>query len=528
MHIRFQHLIFAALVISLVSLAYGLNYMYCTDSEVTVLGQRMHFSAMDSLMGPIRSNDCFGSNPLQLPYNYDFLMMACDSFAWGPYFRGSYVITDAPTLSFPHVVTSIRQQAAAQGNFYSFPGMQYRVQLESRVMRIDYWPEGAAYDSTRMIFVPLADSMVVFFDAQHVRIFGTLSTILILGASGQIGLEDNIVYTSSTGPQGQLAPNHPEKFALVAEGEIKILNTTANGRENSGGLGNSQTNPALTSIALNGVYCALGESFTFEQQNDVDSGYVYQDPPGSPHTDDRGTIYLWGSLTQARRGYVHRSTNGTTGYLKQYRYDPLLKFWHIGVFEGQENVLTPASINFGTIQAGRTVQDTVTVRNDFVPLTIDSIRVPSQFQAVRPDSYRWEQPIVVTFAPDHAGTFADTVRVYLDYYQQWFKIPVRGTATPNPNGSPDVILQPASFSLSVYPNPFNPTTQIAFTLPSAERVTVKVFDLLGQQISVLQNGLLTAGQHRVTFDGAQLPAGIYFLRLEAASHQRTLKLVLLK
>jgi hypothetical protein len=97
-----------------------------------------------------------------------------------------------------------------------------------------------------------------------------------------------------------------------------------------------------------------------------------------------------------------------------------------------------------------------------------------------------------------------------------------------PSMAPSFIASPASFGLSAYPNPFNPATEITFSLPTAGPVTVKVFDILGQQISVLQNGLLTAGQHRVTFDGAHLPAGIYFLRLEAASHLTTLKLVLLK
>jgi hypothetical protein len=60
---------------------------------------------------------------------------------------------------------------------------------------------------------------------------------------------------------------------------------------------------------------ALGESFCFENQNDPDSGYDF----GSQ--DDRGTIYLFGSLTQKRRGYVHRSNRTSTGYAKKYVYD---------------------------------------------------------------------------------------------------------------------------------------------------------------------------------------------------------------
>jgi hypothetical protein len=92
----------------------------------------------------------------------------------------------------------------------------------------------------------------------------------------------------------------------------------------------------------------------------------------------------------------------------------------------------------------------------------------------------------------------------------------------------DSNLPPSSFALSAYPNPFNPTTEITFSLPKAGYASVKVYDILGQQITTLQDGVLTAGEHHVTFDGNHFPTGIYFLRLEAASYQRTLKLVLLK
>jgi hypothetical protein len=86
----------------------------------------------------------------------------------------------------------------------------------------------------------------------------------------------------------------------------------------------------------------------------------------------------------------------------------------------------------------------------------------------------------------------------------------------------------STFELSASPNPFNPSTEITFSVPSAQRVVIKVFNLRGQQVSVLQDGILTAGTHRVLFDGSHFPAGIYFLRLETGTHQRTLKLVLLK
>jgi hypothetical protein len=97
-----------------------------------------------------------------------------------------------------------------------------------------------------------------------------------------------------------------------------------------------------------------------------------------------------------------------------------------------------------------------------------------------------------------------------------------------PNATPREPVLASGYALSAYPNPFNPSTQIEFKLPGAGLATVAVFDILGQQVATLQSGPLAAGTHRVTFDGQRLPSGIYFVRLESASHHETMKLVLMK
>lgn len=532
MQLRLQHLIFAALVISLVSLAYGFNYKYFSDTELTVFGEHLRFMQSDT-GGGTRTNECLSFQGVQpVVGRNDFVILGGHCPTWHAAY---HVIRNAPELPFPETATWIRQQAQRRGYYFSRgPNMQARIRLELSSMRVWWWQEGTPFDSSiSSSLLVLPDSAIVFFDTQHLQLSGMVTTTLILGAAGQVGLEDNIVYASSTGQWGQIAPNHPEKFALVAEGNIKILNTPANGREDSHGMGLSQTNPNFTSIALNGAYFALGESFTFDQQNDADSSYVYQNPPGTNHRDDRGTIYLWGSLAQKRRGYVHRATPQpaypypSTGYQTQYHVDEQLKFWNAGVFEAQENVIEPGSVNFGSIPAGRTVYDTVTVSNDFVPISIDSMHIPSQFFAVAPDSYRWEQSLAVAFSPVHAGTFRDTIRFYLAYYHRWYDIPVRGTATVAAAES-DFISPPASFSLSAFPNPFNPTTRIAFTVPRAGKVRLDAFDLLGGRVSTLQDGMMNAGEHTVQFNGSALPSGVYFIRLESADFFKTEKLLLLK
>jgi photosystem II stability/assembly factor-like uncharacterized protein len=79
-----------------------------------------------------------------------------------------------------------------------------------------------------------------------------------------------------------------------------------------------------------------------------------------------------------------------------------------------------------------------------------------------------------------------------------------------------------------YPNPFNPSTTIRYALPHAAHVTLAVFNTLGQQVSVLQNGVVDAGHHEVRFDASVLPSGVYFYRMQAGNYVESRKLLLLK
>lgn len=75
---------------------------------------------------------------------------------------------------------------------------------------------------------------------------------------------------------------------------------------------------------------------------------------------------------------------------------------------------------------------------------------------------------------------------------------------------------PTEFSLSQnYPNPFNPSTMIVFTLPTDAVVTLKVFDVLGQEVATLLNKELAAGKHETLFDATKYNSGVYLYRIEA-------------
>jgi tetratricopeptide (TPR) repeat protein len=84
------------------------------------------------------------------------------------------------------------------------------------------------------------------------------------------------------------------------------------------------------------------------------------------------------------------------------------------------------------------------------------------------------------------------------------------------------------FSTSSYPNPFNPTTIINYTLPDNERVVIKVYDILGREVKELVNEQKAAGTYSVEFDGSKLSSGVYFYTITAGQFSQTKKMVLTK
>ena len=94
---------------------------------------------------------------------------------------------------------------------------------------------------------------------------------------------------------------------------------------------------------------------------------------------------------------------------------------------------------------------------------------------------------------------------------------------------------PTEFELSQnYPNPFNPSTTIRYAIPNESKVSVSVFNLLGQEVATLVNDIQSAGYHEVIFNASQLSSGVYLYRINAISSTNskeftsTKKFILLK
>jgi hypothetical protein len=80
-----------------------------------------------------------------------------------------------------------------------------------------------------------------------------------------------------------------------------------------------------------------------------------------------------------------------------------------------------------------------------------------------------------------------------------------------------------------YPNPFNPRTVIRFSLPGTEKISIRVFNILGELVSTLiDNQVFDAGSYEVEFNGSQLSSGVYIAALEAPGFNAQKKMVLLK
>ena len=137
---------------------------------------------------------------------------------------------------------------------------------------------------------------------------------------------------------------------------------------------------------------------------------------------------------------------------------------------------------------------------------------------------------------DSAGSTSGITPVKITYSgkaqqvdgNEWTRKPARrfGTTSITNHGGNEI---PKNISLNQnYPNPFNPNTVISYRLSVAGYVMLRIFDITGKEIQALFSGKQNAGSYEVTFEGANLPSGLYFYSLQAGDFKETRKMVLVK
>ena len=108
-----------------------------------------------------------------------------------------------------------------------------------------------------------------------------------------------------------------------------------------------------------------------------------------------------------------------------------------------------------------------------------------------------------------------------DVYQEF---EIRGGASPN--RSLDI---PETFAFNpAYPNPFNPSTELSFTIPRTCDVSLKVYNTIGQMVDILESGMLPAGRYQKRWNASRFPSGVYIAELVAGNERAYQKLLLVK
>ena len=142
----------------------------------------------------------------------------------------------------------------------------------------------------------------------------------------------------------------------------------------------------------------------------------------------------------------------------------------------------------------------------------------------------------ITFYPAIESDFEGKINIYCDHGAKTVVLIGTGTSTVNVN-SPYVLNKHYNLSHN-YPNPFNPTTKLKYQIPILNFVTIKVYDVLGNEIATLVNEEKSEGEYEVEFsaiggsasggDAWNLTSGIYFYQLRAGNFAETKKMIILK
>ncbi len=286
-------------------------YEYLSNFEVTSLNEIIWFWNYDTLRGPLRSNDYIG-----IKYDpYFFNRVFVRGFRYWeahPYFEYDPVI-NAPLFRFPRTFEHLRDQAQVN---ISVPDAQYMTRIRMRGnegLQVYQYRIGIPPVDSLVMILPPPDRQIIRVDSE-LEIEGILTGELTIYSSGDIWLIDNILYEGADPMTGYFDEDQMQHMlALVSDRNIIIKDNPANGQAN--GWDDRLEHHDRHSIIVNGSLIALNESFTFEHHNDPLD--IYQ----GPRPDERGYLYLKGSLAQWRRGYLQRSNHLGTGFLTVRGYD---------------------------------------------------------------------------------------------------------------------------------------------------------------------------------------------------------------
>ena len=304
------------------------SYMYLTNFETTGPPRGPYrdiiwFWTYDSLYGTVRSNDYIAIK--YNPHFYGRIYTHQENFIYfgqdNPYFEYRPVF-DCPPFdfprSYPHLVGLTDIEIDGCDTLMTRLALKGEDGIDIHQFPLGMEPPEVAEEDALVMHLDPPDWLIMAVNGQC-EIYGTLIGRLTVCSTRDMYLLDNITYEGADPNTGrwhaeEQNTNMEHMLGLISDRNIIIRNNARNGRDD--GFNEYRDHETdYHSIAINGSLVALGESFTFEHQNDDWDAYQ------GPEPDKRGIIHLKGSLTQWRRGYVHRSNHRGTGYGKDYHYD---------------------------------------------------------------------------------------------------------------------------------------------------------------------------------------------------------------
>jgi hypothetical protein len=212
-----------------------------------------------------------------------------------------------------------------------------------------------------------------------------------------------------------------------------------------------------------------------------------------------------------------------------FNYRGFKFLWKTNLF-----VSNPDSLMFGFVPVGDSLEMSLEIINN----SDQQIEINAVYN--RNSAYKVKTTLPITlapfgttsvsvlFKPEYDGDYIDDIHLQCNKEGQRIAqvVPITGTSDPT---SVEHEIELSDFYLSQnYPNPFNPSTVISYRLPVAGNVSLKVYDMLGNEVATLIDEYKPAGSFEVEFNAKDLPSGIYFYQLKAGELVETKKMILLK
>ncbi len=373
---------------------------------------------------------------------------------------------------------------------------------------------------THYLYYPLQDKNITYYYA--------VECVDASGNVGDAGVSDAITNKGKGVPT--IANHAPAGFA--ADGNFdewaNIMPWTIKPSLNNVAAGSFDNDDDLTAT----VYLAMDDDYLYVAADVIDNVYTYDPAMVSTWwTQDAFEFFigLWDQNGKAIHNSTPENSRGTEPdykliFLKD-RYYNEYKNSYLGV--GNDPELTPDDPNyFFTDYNGADYSLEAKIALDSIAFGDDARFHPKNGMRIMFD--------LVFHDNDGNGgnnnlSWSQNNRdlAYLDQHQ-WTHTWIGDTTVTGINDKPayEVV---NTFALNQnYPNPFNPTTMIQYSLATNSRVTLTVYNILGQEIKTLVNAKQTAGVHQVAFDAHNFTSGVYFYQIKAGNFVQTKKMLLVK